>query len=98
LKVGDAVEHARRCQLQGSEAFEHRAFFVAGDRLEVRLGELERLERAEVCRRLDQRAAAFVEQDLAQEVEALLRAGGDQHALGIDASAVLAECIGDPCA
>ena len=46
---------------------------------EARLVRREGLQRAEVGRRLDRDAAAGVDQHLADQVEALLRAGGDQH-------------------
>ena len=56
---------------------------VHGD--ELRLEQRERLQRAEIGRRFHQHAAARVDQRLAEQVEALLRARGHEHVLRIDA-------------
>ena len=74
---------ARRRRSSASAAGQ-RPVVVAGDADELGLVRDERLQRAEVGRRLDRDAAAGVDQHLADEVEALLRAGRDQHLRRVD--------------
>ena len=85
LEVGQQVHEARLVRARaglGGEVFDEGAFVIAGDGHHVRLHRRERLQRAEVGGRFDQDAAARVDHDLADQVERLLRAGGDQDLVG----------------
>ncbi len=95
LEVRQRVEEARaggaRRELAGQ-----RPAVVAGDADELGLVRNERLQRAEVGRRLDGDAAAGVDQHLADEVEPLLRAGRDQHLRRAHRDALARHLGGDP--
>jgi hypothetical protein len=56
----------------------------------------EGLQRAEVGGRLHRDAAAGINQHLADEVEPLLRAGGDEHLLRVDRHALFGQVRCDP--
>ena len=61
--------------------FRDHAFAVRGDFHEFRLIQLERVDRAQVGRAFDEDDVILVEEDTADDVEALLRTGGDDHIL-----------------
>ena len=77
-----AGRRSARPPAAAASASRQRAFVVAVDADELRLVRREGLQRAEVGRRLDRTRAAGVDQHLADQVQPLLRAGGDQHLVG----------------
>ena len=83
-QVGESCAGGRRGQAPGNGPS-----WSDASETNLRLIQRKRLQRAEVGRRLDQHARARVDQHLGREVEALLRAGGDQHLVGMDVHAVL---------
>ena len=95
LEVRQRVQHARALDDRLDRA-RHQAMLVGGDRGEFRAIHRKRLQRAEVARGLDQHAAAFVDQHLAEQVERLLRAGRHQHLFRGDLAALGGQRIGDP--
>jgi len=70
-----ALEHA--LQLRAVQALLRQRH-----RPEIRAIERKALDRPDVARPLDHQAVAGIEKDLADEVQRLLRAGGDQHLVG----------------
>ena len=80
------------------QAFGRRAFVVTFDGVEHRLIRRESLQRAEVGRCFDRHRTAGVDQHLADQIEPLLRAGGDQHLVGVGLDAVRGHLGGDPLA
>jgi hypothetical protein len=82
LEVGQHVQEARlvgaAAHLGGQLVHDH-AFIVAGHSGHLRLHGREGLQRAQVGGCFHQHAAAGVDQHLGHQVQALLRAGGDQH-------------------
>ena len=87
---------ARRPLRQTGHRFGPGPFRVAVETGEGRLVGHEGLQRAQVGGRLDRHRRAGVDQHLADQVEPLLRAGGDQDLIGRDGQAGLAEPGGDP--
>ena len=85
LEVRQHVQEARALEQLRRQRGGLQPLLVGGDRNELRLEQRERLQRAEIRRRLDQHAAAGIDQRLAEQIERLLRARGDQHVLRIDA-------------
>ena len=100
LEVGQQVDEARALAFlkRLAQCLRRHAAIVAGHVLGHRLHGREGLQRAQVGGRLDQQAAALVEQHLGDQVQPLLAAGGDEHLLGRHGGAVLAHFIGHPLA
>ena len=81
LKVGDRVEELRR-RPGGEHALElvdRKTVLVDRDTLDERLEALERHDRAQVGRRLDEDAVALVDERLAEELERLDRAAREHE-------------------
>ena len=86
LEVGQHVQEARlvgaRADL-GHQVIDAHTLLVAGHRHHLGLHGCEGLEGAQVGRRFHQHAAVGVDQHLGDQVQTLLRAGGDQHLLRV---------------
>ena len=80
------------------EVVDVHAVVVAGHGDEGGLAAGEGLERGQVAGVLDGDRVARVEQHAGREVDALLRAVGDEHLVGADADAAAGEAGGDPLA
>ena len=90
----DRVEELRALALGGElverlgERLGHETAVVHRDVTDVGLVRDERLQRADVARRLAQDHVARVDEDAGDEVERLLRAGGDDDVVGVGADAL----------
>ena len=91
LEVGQQVDEAGgvrvvacRAPGLGDQVVDEHAIVVARHAHRYRFHRREGLQRAQVGRRFDQHTAARIEQHLGDQVEALLRAGGDQHLRRVD--------------
>ena len=91
LEVGDDIDEldVRRGREDLVQLFHDHAVLIGGDGDEVGLILLEGVDRAEIARALEHDVVARVEEELAQEVQALLAAGGDEDVAGIGVDVVL---------
>ncbi len=85
LEVGQQIHEARAVRARahlGGQVVHQRAFVVARHAVHVGLHGREGLQGAEVGRGFHQHAASRVDEHLGHQVQALLRAGGDQDLVG----------------
>ena len=86
LEVGDRVDEAGAllAREEGVERLRQHPVVVGRDLDEARPVGAQGVDRPEVGRALAEHDIALVEEDLAREVEALLRAARDQHLVRVD--------------
>ena len=93
LEIGDDIDHlnalSRREDLL--QLIHNHAAVVGGHFDKARLAGLERVDRTEVGRALQQDNVARVQEDAGGEVQTLLRTGGDQNVVGVGMDVVLGE-------
>ncbi|EWS52883.1 hypothetical protein X551_04325 [Methylibium sp. T29] len=98
-RVLEVRQQVREARARGAgQGLGLRTLVVGGERGERRLAGREGLQRAQVGGRLHRDRAAGIDQQLADQVQPLLRAGGDQHLPGFDHDAVVGEPGRDPLA
>lgn len=98
LEVGHAVEQPGAGALlqQRIQRGQIQPLFRQGDGLEIRLIDGERLDGAKVARLFDDEILPLVHQHLAQQIQRLLGAAGDEDVVRIDGHAVTAQvAVGD---
>src|SRR5690606_36157645 len=82
LKIRETVQKASVLRECRRELARNRSFVVRRNGHELRLAQGEGLERSEVGRRLDEDAAARIDQHLAEQIEALLGTRRHEHVGG----------------
>ncbi len=95
LEIRQCIQHAGALP-DRAHGFRQQAVIVGRYRYEFGAIYRERLQRTEITRGLDQHLAAFVDQDLAEQIEALLRTGGHQDLIRHDLGTVSRQRIGNP--